>query len=82
MLFHADAGYWNIGRTPEPKDWLDTSSLYMDEKANMPLTEYSDYKDDFAHLREANKVRNLRVFVRDSKSAESVRKTIRSILLK
>lgn len=75
---HTDDHFWSDTRGRPSKDWLDSASLLV-EDTRVPLTEHSEHRGDFAHLRE-ERTRSLFVFVDSEALAETAHGALRPLL--
>jgi hypothetical protein len=64
ILIHHDDGFWKLGRASDSRDWLDSGRLVTDD-TRRALTDHPDHREDFAYLREANKLKYLWIFCSD-----------------
>jgi HD superfamily phosphohydrolase len=72
VLFHYDDGFWNIGPARESRDWLDTGCLILEDTGEY-LKDHPDHKDNFIHLKGADQIKYLWVFIRDESDEEAKR---------
>ena len=71
-LFHYDDGFWNVGPARESHDWLDTGCLVLEDTGEY-LKDHLDHKDNFIHLKDADKVKYLWVFIRSHEEDDAKR---------
>jgi HD superfamily phosphohydrolase len=71
-LIHYDDGFWHVGPASESRDWLDTGCLILEDTGEF-LKDHPDHKDNFIHLKGADKVKYLWIFIRDSSEGEAKR---------
>jgi HD superfamily phosphohydrolase len=72
VLFHYDDAFWHIGPAQESHDWLDTGCLILEDTGEF-LKDHPDHRDNFIHLKDADKVKYLWVFIRSESETDAER---------
>jgi HD superfamily phosphohydrolase len=77
VILHFDDGFWYPGRQPEPRDWLDSGCLTLEDSEKC-LTDHPDYADSFSHLQRSGKSKYMWAFCRTGEEVAQVRRSIAS----
>lgn len=79
IITHFDDGFWQPGRPPASRDWLDSGCLMLEDTKRC-LTEHPDYADSFSHLQRADRTRYMWIFSRDGERLKKIRREIADII--
>jgi HD superfamily phosphohydrolase len=78
FLFHFDDHFFDFPQ--EPRDWLDTGCLLLGDTGQF-LTEHPDHKENFVHLRDADKTRYLWLFAMDRSAKSPAREQLSDLFV-